>query len=1242
MKRILSLILAMLMMIGLVSTISLHSHAADIESASFVKRNDGVWLWPTTKYAVSDWSGCNASPSVNSKCYFCGVRHGICAANHVSTYGHNGIDIPVSTGQNVYAAAAGILYCTNTNWESRGITAVVEHPIAGTEWSYYSIYQHLQSTETSKNGKNVSAGEVIAKSGKTAGKNDGAAHLHFGVIMGKSGQGNSLATAPNSQISSIESYGWITTSGYATGRIMTNPALNSPAGTPTYTDGCKENVRTHAGSIMYTRNASEVSIACTHNYSGAITKAATCGETGIKTYTCSKCGNMYTESIPATGNHIYSSWDLTYDGGCIEVSIWERICTGCGEIQNQTFDPLGHIYNEQTIPADCTKPEIIRYTCNNCGYSYEKTVGSVYSEWSTVKPSGVAEALIESKTQYRYSDYETKNSDESVLSGYDLLSSTWEQSGTGSQDLVKSWPSGFLTSDELYNKYKKTPIVNSETTTNKTTLTSETVVGYVYYHWCRGDYKDGPDNRKISKEKTSEFDTFCAFYSTVNPGTLEMDSSKTCYKIPNKGECSDAWWYYYIPVYRQQYTNYRKLYTHGGWSTWSAWSDTAYTATSTRKVETQTLYRYTNAQLGDHSWDSGVVTVEPTCIRTGVKTYTCSLCSATKTETLPSPAHDYKNGYCSRCDAKDPNYQFVTAQVKVGTVTGNPGDTVTVPVSISSNPGFAGFTFVIDYNTSALTLVEITKGDLLNASESGAFIKNISGKTVNWTDSVNITGNGIVLKLTFKITDGAAGGNYAVTLALKNGSSTNFVDENAHAQNITFQNGKVGVHSYTSKVTAATCTAQGYTTYTCSSCGYSYKANYTDALGHSYSYKTTKTPTASATGVLTGTCSKCSGITTVTLPKLTTTDYTYSVTKAATCTAAGTGRYTWKTTTYGSFYFDVTISATGVHTWSAWHTDTEPDCIQTGIKTCTCSVCGATQTETLPSLGHDYQNGYCSRCEAADPNHQVFEVSQWNIALKDSFEVKFYLNVSQNIASTAKVRMTIGHETATCNISALEKTADGYYMLKAKVSAAQMNDFIVVMLMNGGKVVSTNTYTVRQYCDTILADSTHSRYHALVKEMLNYGAMAQVYFDYDTENLANAGITGTAATAVPGSVQELKLTDSISGLDFYGASLVYRDRIAVRYYFTGDITGLIFTANGNIYTPVAKDGMYYVEIADILPQDLEQQITLTVVNTQGSTLSVTYGPMNYIVRMNEKGSAELKALIKALYNYHLAAKTLSA
>ncbi|MGM9522968.1 MAG: S-layer homology domain-containing protein, partial [Faecousia sp.] len=184
-------------------------------------------------------------------------------------------------------------------------------------------------------------------------------------------------------------------------------------------------------------------------------------------------------------------------------------------------------------------------------------------------------------------------------------------------------------------------------------------------------------------------------------------------------------------------------------------------------------------------------------------------------------------------------------------------------------------------------------------------------------------------------------------------------------------------HNYTTKVTAPTCTEQGYTTHTCAGCGDSYKDTYTAALGHNYSYKVTTTPTTSATGALTGTCGRCTATTTVTLPKLNTTDYSYSVVKAATCTATGTGRYTWKTTTYGSFYFDVTIAKTA-HNYTA--TVTAPTCTAQGYTTHTCTGCGDSYKDTYTAaLGHSYSykvtttpttsatgvlTGTCSRCTA--------------------------------------------------------------------------------------------------------------------------------------------------------------------------------------------------------------------------------------------------------------------------------------
>ncbi len=42
-----------------------------------------------------------------------------------------------------------------------------------------------------------------------------------------------------------------------------------------------------------------------------------------------------------------------------------------------------------------------------------------------------------------------------------------------------------------------------------------------------------------------------------------------------------------------------------------------------------------------HTWDAGTVTTQPTCVKTGVKTFTCVLCGAGKTESVPATGHSY-------------------------------------------------------------------------------------------------------------------------------------------------------------------------------------------------------------------------------------------------------------------------------------------------------------------------------------------------------------------------------------------------------------------------------------------------------------------------------------------------------------------------------------------------------------------------------------------------------------------------
>ena len=65
-------------------------------------------------------------------------------------------------------------------------------------------------------------------------------------------------------------------------------------------------------------------------------------------------------------------------------------------------------------------------------------------------------------------------------------------------------------------------------------------------------------------------------------------------------------------------------------------------------------------------------------------------------------------------------------------------------------------------------------------------------------------------------------------------------------------------HSYSSKTTNPTCTAEGYTIYTCSICGDNYKGDEKAALGHSMgAYTVTIQPTCTDKGIQISTCIRC-------------------------------------------------------------------------------------------------------------------------------------------------------------------------------------------------------------------------------------------------------------------------------------------------------------------------------------------------------------------------------------------------
>lgn len=134
-------------------------------------------------------------------------------------------------------------------------------------------------------------------------------------------------------------------------------------------------------------------------------------------------------------------------------------------------------------------------------------------------------------------------------------------------------------------------------------------------------------------------------------------------------------------------------------------------------------------------------------------------------------------------------------------------------------------------------------------------------------------------------------------------------------------------HEYEAAVTEPTCTKEGYTTHTCIRCPDSYTDTSTEALGHVWVRDADRciAATCTSTGSEAYVCERCGDRKRETVNK---TDHVFASSyTAATCTEAGYVTYT-------------------------------------------CEMCGYSYTQPGEDpLGHDYVNGVCTRCGAAEPEN---------------------------------------------------------------------------------------------------------------------------------------------------------------------------------------------------------------------------------------------------------------------------------
>ena len=151
----------------------------------------------------------------------------------------------------------------------------------------------------------------------------------------------------------------------------------------------------------------EVVNALGHDLHEEIVKDATCGTDGIKAVTCNRCDYKENITIPATGQHTYGDWTTVTEPTCCKEGVKKHTCTVCQKEETASIPATNnHIYGEWIIdtPATCGTPGSKHKACINEGCTdivtevIPATGNHSYGDWTPVTPPTCTTAGSKSRT----------------------------------------------------------------------------------------------------------------------------------------------------------------------------------------------------------------------------------------------------------------------------------------------------------------------------------------------------------------------------------------------------------------------------------------------------------------------------------------------------------------------------------------------------------------------------------------------------------------------------------------------------------------------------------------------------------------------------------------------------------------------------------------------------------------------------------------------------------------------------
>ena len=519
------------------------------------------------------------------------------------------------------------------NWDSGKVTKAATCTAAGTKTYTCTRCKKTRTETIAATGHKVVKDAAVAATCETAGKTEGSHCSVCGTILkaqtttaalGHSWDSGKVTKAATCTAAGTKTYTCThckktrTETIAATGhKVVKDAAVAATCETAGKTEGSHCSV---CGTIL---KAQTTTAALGHSWDGGrVTKVATCTTAGAKTYTCTRCKKIRTETIAATGHKAVK--DAAVAATCETTGKTEGShCSVCNTVikAQTTVAALGHSWDggKITKAATCTTAGTKTYTCTRCKKTRTETIAATGHK--AVKDAAVA-ATCETTGK-------TEGSHCSVCN-------TVIKAQTTTAALGHSWDSGKVT------KAATCTAAGTKTYTCSRCKKTRTETIAATGHKAVKDAAVAATCETTGKTEGSH----CSVCNTVikaQTTTAALCHSWDSGKVTKAATCTTAGTKTYTCT-RCKKTRTETIAAAGH----KAVKDAAVAATceTTGKTEgshcsvcnTVIKAQTTTAALG-HSWDGGKVTKAATCTAAGTKTYTCTRCKKTRTETIAATGH---------------------------------------------------------------------------------------------------------------------------------------------------------------------------------------------------------------------------------------------------------------------------------------------------------------------------------------------------------------------------------------------------------------------------------------------------------------------------------------------------------------------------------------------------------------------------------------------------------------------------